>query len=219
MSTQKIYSINCPHCNHTQEALIAISINAARSPHLRNALLDQTLHCFLCGCCQMSFTVDVDMNWIDFERKHWLRIFPLAERNNWEKLIHQSTDTYQRYLVDDSAPSVARSLGEGMRVRSVFGLGALREKIIAWDASLDDRILAICQWTLFLEQANTDQLGMPRLISCSDNTLRFVSEDGKWLWEKPLDFYHKLENECKHAAELQNLLSGPWVDPMRLFYQ
>ncbi len=60
---------------------------------------------------------------------------------------------------------------------------------------------------------------MPRLLDCSDNTMRFISEDAKWLWERPLDFYYEIENECRNSTKFRELLSEPWVDPMRLFYQ
>lgn len=219
MSTQIDQLVTCPVCGHSQMRRLAISVNAGRSPHFREELFQQKLHSFLCSNCGKNFCVDIEMNWIDFERLQWIRVFPLIERHRWHELIYQSTDTYQRYLADDSAPAIARELGKGMCVRSVFGLGALREKLIAWDHHLDDKVLSVCQWIIFTEHSQQENLAMPRLMNCHNNTLYFVSEDGQWRWEKPLDFYVNTEKALQGSHQYDDLLSGPWVDPMRLFYQ
>lgn len=219
MSTQRIFDIPCPHCQQLNEALVAISINAGRSPHFREALLAQHLHRFHCEHCHTPYNVEVDLNWIDFDRMHWFRVFPLQERSNWEQLIYQSSDTYQRNILDENVPGLVKDLGKGMLVRSVFGMLALREKIIALEAGLDDRVLAMCQWMLFLERSQQRELSMPRLFSCDGHTMEFISEDGNWKWEKPLHFYQVAKQHFEQNTWFNDLLAGPWVDPLCLFYQ
>ena len=124
MSTQKKTQAICPHCQHDSIEKIFISINAERSPHLRTALIDQTLHRIHCAQCEQYYTFDLQMNWVDFIKKEWVRVFPLSSRAQWASLMNASEQAYQQYLVGEAAPVMVHELGVGMKVRSVFGLVA-----------------------------------------------------------------------------------------------
>jgi hypothetical protein len=57
MSITETFSLDCD-CGARVEVLCCLSINAERHPHLREALLDRTLHQFQCGACGAALAVE-----------------------------------------------------------------------------------------------------------------------------------------------------------------
>ena len=105
---------------------------AAPSPALRDEIVSGTFQVFTCEVCGHPVVYTGEFPYLDLDRRQFIGVFPsdvgdrlgIATKHTHESAFDpdaQSADT----------PSVAQSLVHEVAVRCVFGLSALREKLIA----------------------------------------------------------------------------------------
>ncbi len=137
MSTFIRQPVACPRCGVVGDHEVATSVNAGRSPALRDAVLAERFQVLTCDACGHAFSYLGEFVYLDFDRSQMIGVFPSSSERSWPHCERQTLDAYEPNL-GRSAPAVARPFGDGMAVRCVFGLGALREKLVLADAGLDD---------------------------------------------------------------------------------
>lgn len=127
-------------CGTTVRVVLAESLNAGRHPHLRQALLDGELHRFTCGACGARVLVEKQLLYFDAERHHFFVVMPRNELANETEGI---AITRRLYDVSFGPPAaeMLQELGRSMMVRLCYGLPAVREKVLADDAGLNDLAL------------------------------------------------------------------------------
>lgn len=167
MSTFADRRVPCRQCDHEMQGLVATSINVTRTPAWRTAILDGSFQRWTCPACA-AVTVPLEpFPYIDFDRRQLIGVFPTAVATRWWDVEGEVAGAHLRNLGADG-PEVARPIGEGMDLRAVFGLAALREKLVLFDAGLDDAVLEALKLRLLLA---ADGLG-------PDDRLRLVEVDG-----------------------------------------
>jgi hypothetical protein len=217
--------VTCPQCSDVRIRDVVYSVNGGRAPHLRQAVLDGTFGRVACEACGSSFGVDHPFLYVDFEHVQWFGVFHPAQEKDW---VHHEREIARSYHLafGERAPEVARSLGYGMRTRVVFGLSALREKLLAMEAGLDDLMLEATKLRLLLAG------GVQQWVA--GNRLRLESVDETVLvlrWVPPPDAedadtsaVHVLReayddiafNPMEWREVLDALCLGPWVDASRV---
>ena len=122
----------CPACGKSGEFTSWSSLNATLDPHEKTRLLDRTLTQFTCAACGHQAQV----------------VYPL--------LYHDMTNGFMVWMIPDAPgpagappealpPGVVQKLGEKYRYRLVSNLNELIEKILIFDAGLDDRIIELAK--------------------------------------------------------------------------
>jgi hypothetical protein len=217
MSTFVEVSCVCPRCSKQQTARVAQSLNVSRSPAHRDLLLRGDLHRHTCRCGHAS-TIDVDFNYLDFDRKQLFSVFSETKEERWQTLERIPADALRRNFSDDALPLLVRDMAEGFCVRAVFGLSALLEKVLVFDAALDDVALEVTKlvWMRSRGIAGLSLARRPRVVQRhgADLVLKMANRtpaeavliDIAALRTIPLG-----RNEI--AAELR---AGPYVDVGRL---
>jgi hypothetical protein len=84
--------------------------------------------------------VEKRLAYTDFPRKQWFTVFPRIDLRHRDELVELARRSFQATMVDRAAELV-RSWAPEMIQRVVFGLASLREKLIVFDAGLDDRTI------------------------------------------------------------------------------
>jgi len=112
---------------------LARSVNASRSPQLRQAIIDGTFHRFNCPDCGREGTVEKAFHYVDQKRNTLIRVQPRQERHLWQDASVALERSSER-IPDAVVPRKQRHM------RVVFGLAELREKLILQDGDIDDRI-------------------------------------------------------------------------------
>jgi hypothetical protein len=135
MSTWFEEQVTCPHCGVEQLARLAHGVHVARAPEVRDQLFARTFHAIECRACHQVFIAQRPLIYTDIERKHWIQVALEIERPRWPELESAVEAIYERAF---TGSPLARELSERMRVRLVFSLEELREKLVIWDANLDD---------------------------------------------------------------------------------
>jgi hypothetical protein len=150
MSIFKPRTIPCPHCETRQRRLVAHSINADRRPDLRQAILDDRFQRFDCGGCGRRFAVDGPFFYFDLGRRQWLGVYPARWERGW-RALEAEVERSHRDAAVEHAPRMIRELAPGLTVRAVFGLPALRDKLLCFESGIDDVALEILKLRLMLE--------------------------------------------------------------------
>jgi hypothetical protein len=141
MSTFVPSTIVCK-CGERYSVEVANGLHISLRPDLRQQILDGTFHRFFCPSCGMTAMIDATMSFTDFPRRQWFTVAPangLPWRRQWLEIARTS---FQATMVDN-APELVVGWGHEMTRRLMFGLAALREKLITSDAGLDDRVVEL----------------------------------------------------------------------------
>ena len=224
MSTFVQVDVTCDRCGATSQRVVATSINATRTPEWRQVILDGSFQRSECPACAAVATPLVPFPYIDFDRKQYLGVFPPQDEARWWEVEREPHAAYVRNL-GDLAPPVARPLGAGFEVRTVFGLGALREKIVVLSSGLDDAVLEALKLRLLLARPELDASldGRPRLVEVAGGTLGFEvavpsSEEEHDLYrlEVPSADYDDVARDQALRPVVQALRAGPYRDCGRL---
>lgn len=214
----------CPTCSTTFTCRIAVSLNVTRSPAYREAILAEKFHVFTCPSCNTRTLVDEPFIYTDFDRKHWIGVFPLAGEQAWSIHERSAPDAFFKTMRGPHTPAIARKMAEDFLVRTVFGLAALREKLVAFESGIDDADLAV--FKLVLAQQMHGLLfhpdRRPLLRAVEGDTLVFhvfSQPDGGELIDVPRALFEETKNDPAFAILREELSQDSYVDPGRLMIE
>ena len=132
----------CSACGSTAKTELAASVNADRRPDLRQAILDGSFQSMACPNCGESVRMPAHLTYIDVGRRQWFLVEDVAQLAEWREAEAEATELYDRSF-GPSAPAPQRMVMEGVEARLVFGWPGLREKLLAAEAGLDDKMLEL----------------------------------------------------------------------------
>jgi hypothetical protein len=137
VSSWRDRDIECPHCGAGLTVTVAIGLHITRLPQVRDQILEGEFHRFDCTACRKRIEVRQPLVYTDFERGHWIEVRPDDDIASWQELAPAAAAIFDRAVVH-GAP-ILRSHVETFTVRLVFGYAELREKVLLFEAGLDDR--------------------------------------------------------------------------------
>ena len=181
MSTFLPVEVTCEACGSVQVESLATSLNVTRTPEWKDRVLDGSFQVVTCKSCANTWEAVEPFVYLDFNQRLYVGVYPGSAESVWWMHERDPADAFVRNL-GWAAPPVARPVGEGFVVRTVFGLAALREKVIALEASLDDVVLEILKLRLMLTRADMT-LGVdsrPRLVRVDEGSLVFISSGAEF---------------------------------------
>jgi hypothetical protein len=218
--------LTCPHCQHQAVQRVALSIDAEHGAAQIAQIMDGTFQRFACASCGKSYRADGPLMYVDFDEKRWVSVFPEPDEARWWKLEREPTLAFEQNMLEH-APPVVRAWAPGFEIRAVFGLEKLREKLVAWGAKIDDRLLEAYKLAL-LRSMGPYPLGpaaRPRLRAVrADGTLefevpRFAEGEPMRLAKVAIDrreLDRVAANREEWAPVIEAVSSGPYVDLGRL---
>lgn len=138
MSTFYPAELECPSCGHRFTVEVVRGIHISRLPRARQQIIDGSFQVFSCPECSHRMVAEGPTVYTDFQRHQYVAIESSAS-TTWQsaELRHQ-TIFHQSF---DCGPTIAQEMGRKFTRRVVFGLEGLREKLILWDAGLDDYVV------------------------------------------------------------------------------
>jgi hypothetical protein len=221
MSTTTPHEVGCPNCGTRQQVLLAESANVQRSPAWRQTVLAGTWHRFECEACALPFRVERDALYTDLHRGALIGHFPRTRFAEREALEAQIAETWAQTITVEAPAAVAKRF-QGPGPRIVFGHAALREKVVCFDARLDDRLVEAVKLLLLEGIDGREEAGVADLVLVEvrprDEALAFqpVGPDGEavgdHMLEAPLVMYRELEADRAIVEDaLAPLFEGLWV--------
>jgi hypothetical protein len=204
--------VRCPHCGHEQQARLAHGVHAVRAPEVRDQIFARTFHAITCTACHETFVAQRPLVYTDTERKHWVHVALADHRPRWPELEDQTTEVYNRAF---TGSPLAREVAERMKVRLVFGLDELREKLVLWAANLDDRAIECLKVELI---RNDPALARASLIVDSvapDHALTIVVDRERTLTVDGT-LVDQFDTDQRLPARFPELFGGRYVSVHRL---
>jgi hypothetical protein len=170
MSVFNTVAIACPACGSSVSFELVHSVNAARRPDLRAAILDRSFQRQACPTCGTVFRVAPTFTYLDIGRKQFIAAWPATEVTNWKEVEARSQAAYDRAF---GTGSDGAALAEGMQARCVFGWLGLNEKLIALEHGIADVALEMAKLAT-LQAMGDMKLGADRefrLVGATDDEL------------------------------------------------
>jgi hypothetical protein len=148
VSNSEVITIACPACTKKQQFTVWVSVNATLSPELKQKLLDRTLFTFKCEKCGETAEVNQELMYHDMERK---------------LMFLRGQEAPQETLDECFGPDGKEILAD-YTYRLVNSMNELIEKIVIWDAGLDDRAIEVFKF-LLLKDLDEEERGVnPQLF-------------------------------------------------------
>ena len=192
--------------------LVVESANVQRFPDFRERLLKRTLMRFTCASCTHPFVIEHEMLYTDLERRQFFGVFPRAAAAQFAQCEEWIEATYRQTFLEEGPEVVRQALDNCVR-RVVFGYEQLREKVVCFDAGLDDRILEAVK--VALGDAAPALGGRLSLQSVDEDRLHFAAESGAVI-AVGRDVYDGISAEAdKVKALLAPLWQGIFVSAER----
>jgi CpXC protein len=214
----------CAKCGKLAETELAASVNADRRKDLRAAIIDGSFQSLVCSGCGTTIRLPAHLTYIDIGRGQWILVEDTDRLEQWYDVEKEATSLYDQAF-GRAAPPLQRQMGTEIDARLVFGWTALREKLIAKQAGLDDGILELLKISVLRN------VPAPPMNDRTELRLIDVADDGKLLlrWinglteegivDLPLDreLYDTLAaNLAPWQALLDDVRKGLFVDMNRL---
>ncbi len=149
MSTFRRYEATCPACAHRWHVELARGLHITRLPHIREQLRTGRFQVFECPGCGSPTVFEATVVYTDFERHEYIACETAASAS-WQAAIARHQTVFRDCF--DHGPPIAQEMGKAFKRRLVYGFRALREKIVLWDAGLDDRIVEAVKGDLLKEE-------------------------------------------------------------------
>lgn len=152
MSTFRHYPTTCPACGHAHEVEIARGLHITRLPNIRRNLLDGTFQVHRCPSCGETAVYEATVVYTDFECNEYVAC-ETARSATWQAALARHQTVFRDCF--EYGPPIAQEMGHRFKRRLVFGFRALREKLILWDAGLDDRVVEAVKGDLLAEEGES----------------------------------------------------------------
>jgi hypothetical protein len=223
MSIFNPVAVSCPSCGAPVDFNAVYSLNADRRKDLRAAVLDGSFQREACSRCNTVFRLDPEFTYVDVGRGLWVAVHPYGKLGHWKPLEEQARATFDK-AYGAGASAAAREIGKGIKARVTFGWAALREKLVAGEAGLDDLVLELAK-TAIIRGIDNAPLGTGtelRLANVDGDQLAVAwingaNEELKEILRVPRTLYDGIAADLTPWAALQTSLSaGPFVDMNRL---
>ena len=171
--------------------------------------------------CKEVLRVEKELLYLDVPRRHWIGMFPPPDMARQEECSALVTATFREAFFE-RAPAVVQGWSADMKVRLVFGLEQLREKIICWERGLDDGVLELLKIELLVGREDLRPYQPLTLLfdDCDGDNLGFMivyaeppRESAPRLVFVPMDLYRQVEATLPELREAHaRMLDGPFVN-------
>jgi hypothetical protein len=175
MSIWYTHEARCPNCRADLSFDLARGVHISRVPHVRAAILDGSFHHPMCHECGTTFEVAREVVYTDFGRHHWIHVAAPGRLRMWRDAEGAALALFDN--VFRAGPPAAQSLAALFRTRVVFDYGELRERLVIWDACLDDALVECAKLLAIrehLELAGSDRRLRVRTVR-PDGDLELIS--------------------------------------------
>jgi hypothetical protein len=135
MAEIRTQQFRCPKCGKELELELIDSIEVPYDQELKQKVMDNSYFTLHCDGCNTVLPIGYRCTYNDLERRYLLWLMP----NDGER-ESKEVEAYHKRLETDNALRLAQN---GYRFRLVANSNDLREKILIFDAGLDDRVIEL----------------------------------------------------------------------------
>lgn len=216
MSTWSQREVACPTCAASVRVKVALGAHVGRAPQVRDQVLARTFHRFVCPAGH-TITVHSTFEYMDIERRQLLLVGGVDDRARWPAYEARVDTTVDRVLHLGSP--LTEPLVRELRSRVVFGLEELREKIVIWDAAIDDGLVECIKVRAYASDPALAAPGTRLVVDHvrDDDVLVCTWHPSGAVLEFPVHWLHDaLRDRASLEARFPELFRGGYVSVDRL---
>lgn len=141
MSRKKKISVQCPKCGRTLETEMWESVNVTLDAEFKKQILDGTFGEIVCENCGESAHIMYPFWYHDMKLERMVYVLASQGEDDPEQI--EKIEDLPKQLEFDALPDM---FGDSNYIfRIVSNINDLKEKIILWDAGLDDRVMEVAK--------------------------------------------------------------------------
>lgn len=223
MSTFLDQDIACRACGQSWVRPVATFLDQpADLDRARAELQGDTFQRFSCPGCGQRVVAARPLRWCDRESRLWVAMLPEAAESGWPRW---ERDVHTMATWDISLDGTDTSDLSDWTLRVVFGLVALREKLICHQQSIDDALLELLKLELLDAHPSLERLAHHRLrlVDVGENLLSFAARDDAGRWQGAAATRSRLASIAERpelwVTARATLLEGPYVDLGRMLVE
>lgn len=191
----------CPSCHAVQHLSLPTSVDLGQEPKQRYAILTDSIFTHTCTRCGARFQVEHELLVVHKDAGYALLLAPDAKAET--QIVEAPKELW------------------GLKLRLVKSVSELKEKVLAFEALLDDRTLELCKLYLGLRQDPADQSYSLLFVEHRDGQLAFSklgpSGEMEELLKLPDSLYIEMDPKGKSLKTASNAFQR--VDPAWAFEQ
>jgi len=138
VSTWEHLPAQCPACANDFDVPVLKGLHVTRLPEVRTDILEGRFQQHVCPSCGTRIQLESTSVYTDFDNWHYVGI-EAPSPSSWSEARKRHVDAFDANFI--LGPPAAQELAHAMVHRVVFGMHALREKLLVWDAGLDDKVV------------------------------------------------------------------------------
>jgi hypothetical protein len=162
MSTFVHREATCPACATKFQVEIALGLHITRLPDIRRRICDGTFQVARCPGCGKDTVFEATVVYTDFQRGEYVAT-ETPRSATWQTARARHETIFRDSF--EHGPPIAQEMGVKMKRRIVFGFRALREKLVLWDAGLDDRVVEAVKGDLLREEGESPRDAVLRIAT------------------------------------------------------
>jgi CpXC protein len=223
MSVFNSTKLACPACGAPVTFNLVYSVNAARRPDLRAAILNRSFQREPCPSCGTAFRVEPEFTYLDMGRKQFFAVWPASNVTQWKEYEARSQASFDKAF---GPGTDGAALASQLWPRCVFGWLGLNEKLIATEHGIDDVLLEMAKMAT-LRVIGDVKLGVDRefrLVGATDDELivgwlHTSDEEIDGEYSVPRQLLKDIAAAPEKWAELRaNVSGGMFVDYRRILF-
>lgn len=190
MSLSSQEMITCPKCGHTSPFTVWQSINTMLDPEMKAAVRDFSAFTFVCPECGKRTLINYGFLYHQMEDR--MMIYYADTDENAERI--------KSMLTQEKLPDMMKDIiTENYLIRIVRSLNELREKLEIFDAGLDDRIIEIYKFFVWIKLLGKPIVEKIELLfeQIDQKNLIHIFADGKTFGSTEIDssLYESIAND------------------------
>jgi hypothetical protein len=214
VSTWYAAELACGRCRRPFEVQLLRGANATRANAVREAALAGTLNRVTCPACNAPSIADAALVYSDPDRNQWISVAKLDDLTRWAEIETSVVAAFQTAL----ETSVAATFASATRMRVVFGVDELRERLVIWNAGLDDGVVECVKLRCLRERpllhangsrirvASIDQEGLSMRSAAAEAPEQAFAE-----WRVRRDLVDAVANEPEWRVRFPELFASGFV--------
>lgn len=212
MSTWYTEDVSCPRCGHVTAFSLLHGAYVGRLPEVKRAIREGRFQRFACTGCGADVRVEASLVYTDLPNGQYIAVEPPATPD-WRAARRRHVEVFDGAFV--LGPPCAERLAHGMRHRMVLGVDALREKVLLWDAGLDDRVVEAVKHDALVAEGAATAAHLLRVIAVLDGghllCRRFTGGSTSGTVLLPAAAYARRQAASKRIAAELPCLADDWV--------
>lgn len=196
MSINSVQKIKCPSCQQLHDVTVWNSITVEDSADLKNDLLAGKLNVFHCASCGAKGLMPSPLLYHDKEKKLFISFSPCDDENLKLRLFSN--------IKEASKESDELKKYEGYNLRFVCEYNSLLEKILVFDANLNDKAIEVIKLLILAQEPEKADNRACMFGKKIDEEIEFVVNDLKenqvYTSRVPLQTYNTVWQELRNSG-------------------